>query len=185
MNPDLRWTYLSVPEITVQLGGGIRARDDVRQWFARGVARCVIGSLALSDPDVVTSMIAEHGADRLVIALDIGFENEMPIVATHGWAKSSGMSLWDCLDRFVDAGLLHLLCTDISRDGAMVGPNVPLYTDVMRRFPDLLLQASGGVRDIADISALADVGVPAAITGKALLDGKILPAEVESFRRSA
>ena len=172
-------------DLTVQLGGGIRGVDDVIRWFGNGVSRCVIGSLAVSEPDTVAAMIAEHGPDRIVVALDIGVDNGTPVVATHGWAKSSGLSVWDCLDRFAGQGLLHVLCTDISRDGAMAGPNIEMYSEVMRRYPNLQLQASGGVRDINDIEALARQGVPAAITGRALLDGKILAAEVEEFLQSA
>lgn len=172
-------------DLTVQLGGGIRSEDDVRRWLDNGVERCVIGSLALSEPGIVTGMLTEYGNDRIVVALDVSIENSTPVVATHGWAKSSGLSLWDCLDRYVGCGLLHVLCTDISRDGAMAGPNTLLYSEVMRRYPLLQLQASGGVRGIADLEALADGGIPAAITGKALLDGKIVAAEVASFLQSA
>ncbi len=120
-----------------------------------------------------------------MLALDVTIDEQGPILATHGWTKSTGLSLWDLLDRYSSLGAMHLLCTDISRDGAMSGPNVDLYAEVLRRYPDIRLQASGGVRDIADIVRLREIGVPAAITGKALLDGKISGAEVESFLRSA
>jgi phosphoribosylformimino-5-aminoimidazole carboxamide ribotide isomerase len=89
------------------------------------------------------------------------------------------------LDRYATLGAKHVLCTDISRDGAMSGPNIELYSEIMRRYPEICLQASGGVRDIGDIARLKDIGVPAAITGKAMLDGKISAAEVDSFLRSA
>jgi len=77
------------------------------------------------------------------------------------------------------------LCTDVSRDGAMAGPNVELYVEVLERYPDLQLQASGGVRDISDLRQLRSCGVPAAISGRALLDGAISTLEVASFRQSA
>jgi phosphoribosylformimino-5-aminoimidazole carboxamide ribotide isomerase len=79
----------------------------------------------------------------------------------------------------------HLLCTDIGRDGAMTGPNFDLYAEIMSRYPDLQLQASGGVRHVEDLERLRELGVPAAITGKALLDGRITAAEVSSFRQNA
>ena len=82
-------------------------------------------------------------------------------------------------------GAKHLLCTDIGRDGAMSGPNFDLYAQLLSRYPDVRLQASGGVRSIADMERLREIGVPAAITGKALLDGKITAAEVNSFLQSA
>ena len=89
------------------------------------------------------------------------------------------------MDYYAAKGARHLLCTDISRDGAMTGPNVELYADVLNRYPGILLQASGGVRNIGDMETVRNSGVPAAITGKALLDGKITAAEVNSFLQSA
>ncbi len=171
--------------LAVQLGGGIRGGDRVRYWLENGVERCVVGSVAVTEPERVADWIDEFSADRIVLALDVTIDEQGPILATHGWTKSTGLSLWDLLDRYSSLGAMHLLCTDISRDGAMSGPNVDLYAEVLRRYPDIRLQASGGVRDIADIVRLREIGVPAAITGKALLDGKISGAEVESFLRSA
>jgi phosphoribosylformimino-5-aminoimidazole carboxamide ribotide isomerase len=171
--------------LSVQLGGGIRNVDTVTGWLQRGVARCVIGSLAVTEPAVVAEWMAAFGAGRIVIALDVSIDESGPIVATHGWTRSSGASIWDCIDALADAGMQHLLCTDISRDGAMSGPNFELYADIVRRYPQLGLQASGGVRNAADLERLRDLGIPAAITGKALLDGRISAAEVAAFLQSA
>lgn len=170
--------------LAVQLGGGIRGDERVRYWLAHGVSRCVVGSVAVAEPERVAAWIDEFGTDRIVLALDVTIEEGGPMLATHGWTKSTGVSLWDLLDRYAPLGARHLLCTDIGRDGAMSGPNIDLYAEVLRRYPDLCLQASGGVRDIGDIGRLRNIGVPAAITGKAMLDGKISAAEVESFLRN-
>lgn len=167
--------------LDVQLGGGIRNRDNVQYWLDNGVTRCVVGSFALAEPGDFVELLRDLGPQKLVLALDINRENGVPVVATHGWTRSSGQSLWDCIDRFSEAGLRHVLCTDISRDGAMAGPNLELYAEVVERYPELQLQASGGVRDIGDIVALADAGIPAAITGKALLERKITATEIRSF----
>jgi len=171
--------------LSVQLGGGIRNVDTVTDWLQRGVARCVIGSLAVTEPGLVADWMAEFGTGRIVIALDVSIDESGPVVATHGWTRSSGVSLWDCIDALADAGMQHLLCTDISRDGAMSGPNFDLYADIVRRYPQLDLQASGGVRDAADLERLRDLEIPAAITGKALLDGRISAAEVAAFLQNA
>lgn len=171
--------------LSVQLGGGIRNVDTVTDWLQRGVARCVIGSLAVTEPGLVADWMAEFGAGRIVIALDVSIDESGPVVATHGWTRSSGVSLWDCIDALADAGMQHLLCTDISRDGAMSGPNFDLYADIVRRYPQLDLQASGGVRNAADLERLRDLEIPAAITGKALLDGRISAAEVAAFLQNA
>jgi phosphoribosylformimino-5-aminoimidazole carboxamide ribotide isomerase len=172
--------------LTVQLGGGIRERSHVMSWLDAGVARCVIGSVAITQPETVKKWIREFGADAIVLALDVNLDGSgTPMLTTHGWTEESGISLWDCIDAYGDVGVKHLLCTDVARDGAMAGPNVDLYREILSRYTTLSLQASGGVRDIADLKALRDLGVPAAITGRALLDGKITAAEVASFRQSA
>ncbi len=170
--------------LAVQLGGGIRTGERVRQWLDNGVARCVIGSVAVTQSEHVASWFDEFGADRIVLALDVTMDDAGPVLATHGWTRSSGLALWELLDHYASIGAQHLLCTDIGRDGAMTGPNFDLYAEIVRRYPEVRLQASGGVRNIADIERLGRIGVPAAITGKALLDGKISAAEVDAFLQS-
>lgn len=172
--------------LDVQLGGGIRDQDAVEGWLKQGVTRCVIGSMAITEPGVVSEWLREFGPDRLVLALDVRLQPDAtPVLTTHGWTRDSGLSLWDCIDHYHDAGLKHVLCTDVSRDGAMAGPNVALYEETLRRYPHLALQASGGVRHIGDLEELRSCGVPAAISGRALLDGEITTAEVATFRQSA
>lgn len=172
--------------LEIQLGGGIRNRDVVARWLDNGVSRCVIGSVAISKPDTVKPWLAEFGPTRIVLALDVKLDNAgEPMLTTHGWTEAAGVSLWDCIDSYSDAGLQHVLCTDVSRDGAMTGPNFELYAELLHRYPTLALQASGGVRHAADLRQLRDMGVPAAITGRALLDGAISEAEVASFLPSA
>lgn len=172
--------------LDVQLGGGIRDRASVEDWFDNGVTRCVIGSMAVSNVSAVTEWLLEFGPDRFVLALDVNIaEDGTPMLTTHGWTKGTDLSLWNCIDRYSGVGLKHILCTDVSRDGAMTGPNVQLYEETLRRYPHLQLQASGGVRNIGDLQQLRSLGIPAAISGRALLDGAITATEVASFRRSA
>lgn len=172
--------------LAVQLGGGIRDAGTIGAWLDSGVARCVVGSVAVTAPGELRRWLEEFGPDRLVLALDVRIDGEgTPWLTTHGWTKTSSTTLWDALDDFSDAGIRHVLCTDVSRDGAMTGPNVELYRDVLARYPGLLLQASGGVRNAGDLHALSDAGLPAAISGRALLDGAITADEVASFPQDA
>lgn len=171
--------------LQVQVGGGIRSRDDVEDWLGKGVSRCVVGSLAVREPEVVMSWLDEFGSDAIVIALDVRIEAAgRPVLTTQGWTEETDMSLWECLDDFEKAGAKHILCTDVLRDGTLTGPNFDLYVEILNRYPGLQLQASGGVRDIDDLELLRELGVPAAITGKALLDGRISAEEIRSFRQS-
>ena len=172
--------------LTVQLGGGIRERAAVVRWLKAGVTRCVVGSVAIKQPETVQQWLGEFGADAIVLALDINLnESGVPMLTTQGWTEDSDVSLWDCIDSYRDVGVRHVLCTDVARDGAMTGPNFELYNNILARYPGLTLQASGGVRSIQDLYKLRDLGIPAAITGRALLDGKITATEVASFRQSA
>jgi phosphoribosylformimino-5-aminoimidazole carboxamide ribotide isomerase len=171
--------------VAVQLGGGIRTRASLEQ--ALGVAeRAVIGSLAVSDPDLVAAWLEELGADRLTLALDVRLaEDGTATIATHGWTRASSLTLAAAIERFSAAGLRHVLCTDIDRDGALSGPNVELYRDCAARWPTIAFQASGGVRDAADLEALAEAGVAGTVSGKALLEGRLNPEEIRSFLRGA
>lgn len=172
--------------LKVQLGGGIRHRSAIADWCAAGVDRCVIGSLAVSEPDTVRGWFDEFGPERIVLALDVRLGKDgTPMLSTHGWQKTSSVTLWACIEGYLAAGLRHVLCTDVSRDGAMSGPNVALYREVIRRYPDVALQASGGVRGLGDLETLRSVGATAAVTGRALLDGSLKPEEVRSFLRGA
>ena len=172
--------------LAVQLGGGIRDASTIENWLALGVDRCVIGSAAVTNPETVLEWLGGFGPERIVLALDVRINDEgEPLLTTHGWTKTSATTLWDSLDTYAAAGLRHVLCTDVSRDGALAGPNLDLYGETLRRYPSLLLQASGGVRDIRDLEALDKIGVPAAVSGRALLDGRITADEVAAFPRNA
>jgi len=185
-NREIVEAIIAAASLDVQLGGGIRSREDVERWCTIGIARCVVGSIAMSDPEVVCGWIDEFGADAIVLALDTRLSADgTPVLMRHGWTEDAKLSLWQSLDNYVERGVRHILCTDVERDGAMTGPNFTLYEDILSRYPGLELQASGGVRHCADLEQLCDLGVPAAITGRALLDGEITADEVASFRRNA
>jgi phosphoribosylformimino-5-aminoimidazole carboxamide ribotide isomerase len=171
--------------VDVQVGGGIRARASLEEAL-EVAARAVIGSLAVSEPKLVASWLTEFGPERLTLALDVRLrEDGTPMIATHGWTRASTLSLEDAIDRFAAVGLKHVLCTDIERDGALSGPNVELYRDCVRRWPAIEFQASGGVRDVRDLTALADTRVAATVSGKALLEGRLKPEEIRPFLRGA
>ncbi len=170
---------------TVQLGGGVRKESQLETWLDRGIGRLVIGSLAVAEPPRVRKWMSRYGAEKIVLALDVALKSGEPWLATYGWRRIAQMTLWECLDTYITAGLRQVLCTDISRDGALTGPNLELYAQIIERYPALDLQASGGVRGIGDLQALKTAGASAAITGRALLDGKITTAEIETFLRAA
>lgn len=170
----------------LQIGGGIRRRETVAEWLEAGAARCVIGSLAVTGTQTVREWLREFGAESLVLALDVRTGSDAPpVLATHGWTATSSLTLWDCIDAYAGHGLQHVLCTDIGKDGVLAGPNTRLYEEFVHRYPEIKLQASGGVRHRADLEALRELGCAAAITGRALLDGLISAEDVSLFLQDA
>lgn len=166
----------------VQVGGGIRSRQVAEELFELGVARAVVGSVAVTQPDEVSSWLREFGPERIVLAFDVRLDEAgTPRLATHGWERQTQTSVWDAVERYLPAGLRHVLCTDVARDGALSGPNVDLYQQCARRFPNVAWQASGGVSGGADLHTLAATGVAAVISGRALLEGRIKPEELTPF----
>lgn len=172
---------IAASSLRVQVGGGLRSLDAVQAQFDAGASRVVIGSLAVREPEQVIEWMARLGPERIVLALDIRYIDGEPMIMTHGWTQASAMSLWQALDRYLEHGLQHLLCTDIDLDGAMQGPNLALYQQCCERHPALAVQASGGVRHAQDLHALAATGAAGAISGRALLEGKLVFAGLEAF----
>ncbi len=163
---------------SVQTGGGVRREADVLQRLEQGAERVVVGSLCVTDPSLFTRWLNEFGPGRLVAALDVLRDTDgIPWPRIHGWTETSHRDLWDLLDDLAGQGLEHVLCTDISRDGALSGPNLELYAEIIGRYPHIELQASGGVASLADLQQLKQAGANAAITGKALLEGRFSVAE--------
>src|SRR6185312_16917501 len=168
--------------IKVQVGGGVRSAAVIDDLLRNGVERVVIGSAAVERPEEVAEWFSRFGTDRICLALDIRMDSESePRVRTHGWREGTAISLWEAISRFPAGVVKHVLCTDIERDGALSGPNLDLYRTALSRFPRLSWQASGGVRHAADLAALAEIGMTAAVSGKALLEERITPEELRPF----
>jgi phosphoribosylformimino-5-aminoimidazole carboxamide ribotide isomerase len=167
--------------VRLQVGGGIRTAAAIDDLLRAGVERVVVGSAAVERPAEVADWIARFGAERICLALDVRIDTSGPLVRTRGWTEGTAITLWGAIERYPKGSIKHVLCTDIERDGAMSGPNVELYEAAMQRFPELAWQASGGVRDAADLKALAACGVAAAVSGKALLEERITAEELRPF----
>ena len=172
--------------VKLQVGGGLRSLSRVQALLDSGVERAVIGSVAINSPDEVITWFKQVDPTRIVLALDVRLDAaDVPMLTTHGWQQTSGVVLWNAVERFLRSGLTHVLCTDVARDGALTGPNCELYAEAVRRFPELQWQASGGVATSRDLVALRDCGVAAAISGKALLENKIPSQELRPFLPNA
>lgn len=167
--------------VKVQSGGGVRTGDDIERRLTAGISHVIVGSVCVRQPQRFLDWLQRFGAQKLVAALDVrrqihaGSEVWVPAVA--GWEQDSDSDLMSLLEQLAAGGLQHLLCTDIGRDGMLAGPNLALYAQIRERFPQLQLQASGGVHALTDLAELQRLQVAGVIIGKALLEGRFTLAQ--------
>ncbi|MUV14704.1 HisA/HisF-related TIM barrel protein [Noviluteimonas gilva] len=163
--------------LQVQTGGGVRTREDIASLLDAGATRVVIGSLAAENPALVAQWIEDFGAERIVVALDVRVDQGRWLPAIRGWTRNASADALGLLVFHRDHGLRHLLCTDVARDGMLSGIDPALYTALRRCAPEVAIQVSGGVRDVADVRAARTTGCAGAILGRALLDGHLSLSE--------
>ena len=159
---------LKACNVPAQLGGGIRDMATIEAWLTKGLARVILGTVAVENPDLVRAA-AKAFPDQIAVGLDARGDK----VATRGWVDETEMTVTDLARAFEDAGITAIIYTDIDRDGAMGGPNIAA-TEALARAVNVPVIASGGVSSMADLTALRDTGVIAgAISGRARYDGAI------------
>lgn len=175
---DLIARLLASTPASIQIGGGVRTEQDVVDLLNAGAQRVVVGSTAVKQPAQVKQWMEKYSPEKIVLALDIHID---PLgnrkVAVSGWQEDSGVTIEALIDDFLQVGLKHVLCTDISRDGTLAGSNVGLYVDLCQRYPQVQFQSSGGIGSLDDIAALKGTGVSGVIVGRALLDEKFTAEE--------
>ena len=159
---------LSAIDLPVQLGGGIRDMGTIEAWLERGLARIILGTIAVENPALV-----REAAMAFPGKIAVGIDARKGRVATRGWAEETDVMAVDLAHQFQDAGVAAIIYTDIERDGAMEGPNIAA-TETLARAVNIPVIASGGVSSMQDLLALRDTGVIAgAISGRALYDGAL------------
>jgi len=159
---------LGCVSVPCQLGGGIRDMATIEAWLARGVARVILGTVAVENPDLV-----REAASAFPGRVAVGIDARKGFVATKGWAHETAVQATDLARSFEDAGVAAIIYTDIDRDGAMQGPNITA-TEALARTVKIPVIASGGVSSLADLIALRDTcAIAGAISGRALYDGAI------------
>lgn len=170
---------LAALSIPCQLGGGIRDMATIEDWLRRGVARVILGTVAVEDPGLVRQAAREFPGQ-----VAVGIDARKGYVATKGWAEKTDVQAIDLARSFEDAGVAAIIYTDIDRDGAMQGPNVAA-TEALARAVSIPVIASGGVSRIEDLALLRETGVIAgAISGRALYDGAIDLAQALAMLRA-
>ena len=154
-----------------EIGGGIRSMETVRAYLENGVDRVILGTAAVTDEAFLKEAIAAYG-DRIAVGVDI----KDGLVAIKGWTENSQYDCFDFCRKMVDLGVKYLICTDISKDGAMQGTNRGLYRELSEKF-NVNITASGGVSTLEDVRALRQMDLYGAIIGKAYYNGAIKLSE--------
>ena len=158
--------------LKVQAGGGVRTTDDLRRLYSVGVARVVVGSVAVQNPYATAIWISQFEPDRLVLALDVRQQAGAWRLPVRGWAEDSCMQLDTLAAHYSRAGARHVLCTDIAGDGTLGGFNLDLYRDLSGFASDFEIQASGGACSLEEVRKVRAAGVRSVVLGRALLEHK-------------
>lgn len=181
-NVEVIQKIVEAVNIPIELGGGIRSVEDVRKWLDIGVSRVIIGTVALTNPEIVEESIREFGAEKIVIGID-GRDNK---VAIHGWEEQTDTGVLALALKMKELGANRIIYTDVFRDGELVGPNIE-STDALARQSGMHVIASGGFSSIPHFEKLAALNNPlidGAIVGTAIYEGKIELSELVSRFRS-
>jgi phosphoribosylformimino-5-aminoimidazole carboxamide ribotide isomerase len=163
--------------LVVDYGGGLQSDDALRQAFAAGATQITAGSIAVREPETVSNWLRTFGADKIIVGADFR-DNHISINA---WAEQSERTLQEFLGQYLQAGATTFICTDVSKDGKLQGPALETYRELRQVLPAAQFIASGGVTTIADVEALAEIGMHGAIIGKAIYEGTITLDELKSW----
>lgn len=163
--------------LVIDFGGGLKSDEDLRIAFSSGAQMITGGSIAVKNPETFISWIEKYGEQKIILGADVKEEK----IAVGGWLETSTLDLIPFINSYKQKGISKVICTDISKDGMLLGPALELYRKIMSEFNDLYLIASGGVSSIKDIELLNEAGIPAVITGKAIYEGRIQLSDLKKF----
>ncbi len=167
--------------LDIEWGGGIKSSDALRSAIDAGANRVICGSVAVDNSELFASWLQEYGADHIILGADVRGRN----VATHGWLKETEVSIDSIIEQFLPFGLKQLICTDISKDGMLQGPNFPLYVELKEKYPMVNTTLSGGISSMADIDKAASLGLHSVIIGKAIYEGRITLNDLKQWLQNA
>ena len=177
VNHKVLETIANSTSLKIDFGGGIKSDADIHTAFDSGASLVTIGSVASTSPELFMSWIDKYGTDKIILGADV--RNGM--ISINGWKEDSQYSLFDFLDKYIEAGIINILCTEISRDGMLEGPATDLYKEIMQRYPNINLIASGGISCMKDIEVLDDNGIPSVVFGKAMYEERISMADIRNW----
>ncbi len=167
----------SSTSLIVDFGGGIKSDNDIKIAFENGASMVTCGSIAVTNPEKVKEWLELYGPEKIIL----GSDHRNGKIAYGGWLEESELELFKFILHYSSIGMTKLICTDIEKDGMLLGPSLEIYQKILTDFKSLYLIASGGVSNINDVKKLSDNGIPAVIIGKAIYEGKISEKDLKLY----
>jgi phosphoribosylformimino-5-aminoimidazole carboxamide ribotide isomerase len=180
VNLDVLQKIASNTNLHIDFGGGVKSEEDLKKVFDSGAKQVTAGSIAVTEPETVENWVRKYGAEKIILGADVKDQK----IAINGWKEESELFIFDFLKKYYDIGIRYVICTDISKDGMLQGASIDLYKEILFRFPDLHLIASGGVSSMEELVELEAAGLYGAIVGKAIYEGKISLEQIRTFNKT-
>lgn len=163
--------------LQIDFSGGIAREEDVRTAFEFGAKFVTAATIAVHDKETFHSWMITYGSEKIILAADALNRQ----ILTKGWKKDTGLTLMEHITYYQERGIKYLKSTEITRDGAQMGPDFEMYKEILDEFPDLKVLASGGIRDVDDIKKLEEIGVAGVIFGKSFYEGRLKLSDLKEF----
>lgn len=181
INFDILEMIAGHTDLEINFGGGVNTDGDFGKVMEYGAKQVTVGSLAMNDPDLFSDWIISYGKEKLMLSA----MSDQRIIKIRGGFKPTNKDLFDHINDFYMKSVQYIKVTEVSKDGMLEGPDIELYADLLQRFPDMKLIASGGIRNIDDFKTLNDMGVYGVVFGKAYYENKITLKELDQFMATA
>ncbi|PTB95549.1 1-(5-phosphoribosyl)-5-[(5-phosphoribosylamino)methylideneamino]imidazole-4-carboxamide isomerase [Marivirga lumbricoides] len=163
--------------LEVDFGGGVQSTEDLSAVFKAGAKQLTGGSIAVKNEGLFTEWIQEFGGEKIILGADVKDRS----IAIHGWQESADWHIFDFLEHYLTKGIQYVICTDVSKDGALQGTSNELYQEIQEKFPEIKLIASGGVSNLQDLEILESMKMYGAIVGKAIYEKRVALQDLKQF----
>jgi len=170
-------TLATKTKLVIDFGGGIKTEKDVQIVFECGGRYATVGSIAVKEQEIFNGLLKKFGADKFLLGADVRDEK----LTISGWTEKTEIWIYDFIQQYTEAGVQQIFCTDVAKDGALEGPSIELYKNIIQKFPQLHFIASGGVRNIDDVYELEEIGCKGVIIGKAIYENRISIGDLKKF----
>jgi phosphoribosylformimino-5-aminoimidazole carboxamide ribotide isomerase len=170
-------TLAGKTSLIIDFGGGVKTEKDVEIIFESGASFATIGSMAVKEEETFIQWLKKYGAEKFLLGADVKDEK----IAVHGWQETTDIWIYDFIQKYMEENVNQIFCTDVAKDGALEGPSIELYKNIIEKFPGLHFIASGGVSGIDDLYQLEDINCKGVIIGKAIYEGRIKLSELKKI----